>query len=524
MSIEALQTALQGLRITQKQLDIASRNIANVQTPGYTRKNVPLQTVVVGTNSFSVLAGNLQRTVDTALQKDVWRQTGDAERLTTLSSYMDRIIQVYGQPDSEDSIAAGLSNLKDTFTKLSATPNSTVLQQEAVTRASTFAKDVNQLGNLIQSQRNQAQSDIISSVSTINEQLSKIATLNKQISAQVAVGQSAPDLEDQRDEAVRLVSEQMNISTFSRPDGVLVVQTREGRFLADTTAAELSYGTSPPTAPGQPAVPPPQLGATSAYTPGTPPLAVPALWIGYGANATDITQTAPSGNLGALVELRDSVLPTAQAQLDEMAYGVVKQFNAAGLRLFTDAANTNPAGAAPNLSDPTVPPPAGHLGLAQQLKVNAAIDPLVGGDPSIIQKGTEVSAGPPPVPLTNPGDPTVLNKVLSLSFGTALAFGTTGLGANGQIATGLPGNTTILDFTQQIIAKQSNDKALVDQRQSFEVSFRDSLVQRSQNQSSVNLDQETASIITVQKSYAASAQVISAVNRMLDDLLAAVRA
>ncbi len=228
MSIDALQTALQGLRVTQKQLDVASRNIANVQTPGYTRKNVPLSTVVVGQNSLSVLAGNMQRDVDNALQKDVWKQTGDAQRLTTLSSYLDRVIQVYGQPDDEDSIAAELSNLKDTFTKLSATPNSTVLQQEAVTRASTFAKDINQLGNLIQQQRNQAQSDLTGSVQTVNEQLAKIAALNKQISAQVVIGQSAPDLEDQRDEAVRLVSEQMNISTFQRPDGVLTVQTREG--------------------------------------------------------------------------------------------------------------------------------------------------------------------------------------------------------------------------------------------------------------------------------------------------------
>jgi flagellar hook-associated protein 1 len=513
MSIEALQTALQGLRISQKQLDIASRNIANVQTPGYTRKNVPLTTYVIGNSGFGVLAGNLQRDVDAALQKDIWLQTGNAQRLTTLSSYMDRIVQVYGKPNSEASIAASLAALKDTFTKLSATPNSTVMQQEAVTRAASFARSVNQLSDTIQQQRNQAQADIVGVINDVNAQLDKIAQLNKQISAQVVVGGSAPDLEDQRDEAVRLISEKMNVSTFMRPDGVLTVQTREGRFLADTTATHLSYGPTPPTSPTSPTFTPTPLGATSVY-----PASVPAVWIGYGSSAADITQTAPSGQLGALLELRDSVLPTMQAQLDEMSYGIIKQFDAAGLTLFTDAAGTSVSGPPPNLSDPTLPPPAGHLGLAQQIKVNAAIDPLAtpAGDPSLVQKGTGV-------PLSNPGDPAVINAVLNTAFAGNFNFATTGMGANGQLSSGLPGTTNILDFVQQVIAKQSNDKTLVDQQESFQTAFRDALMQRGQNQSGVNLDDETASVINIQKAYSAAAQVISVINRLMDDLLAAVR-
>ncbi len=272
-------------------------------------------------------------------------------------------------------------------------------------------------------------------------------------------------------------------------------------------------------------MPPPSLGPTSAYDPataGTLAANTPSIWIGYGSNATDITQSAPSGKIGALLELRDSVLPTAQAQLDEMAYGVAKQFEASGLRLFTDAAGTSPV---TTLADPTTAPPTGHVGFAQQFKVNATIDPLQGGDASIIQKGNANVVGPPAItpPLTNPGDPTIVNSVLSIGFGNSIAFGTSGLGVGGNLQTGLPGNTTILDFTQQIIAKQANDKDLVDQRESFETSFRDSLVQRQQNQSGVNLDTETATIITVQKSYAANAQVITALSKMMDDLLAAVR-
>ncbi|MDB5365683.1 MAG: flgK [Rhodospirillales bacterium] len=512
MSIEALQSALQGLRISQTQMDIASRNIANAQTPGYTRKNVPLTTYVIGTSGFGVLAGNVQRDVDTALQADVWRQTGEAQRLTTLSSYIDRVLQVFGKPDAQNSVAADLSNLKDTFTKLSATPDSSVLQQEAVSRAGVFAKDVNQLANLVQQQRNQAQTDIVGAVTDVNAQLAKIATLNKQISAQVVNGGSAPDLQDQRDEAVRLVSEKMNISTFTRPDGVLVVQTREGRFLADTTATQVSYGPSAPASPTSTPFTPTPLGATSSY-----PTSAPALWIGFGSSAADLTLTNPSGQLGALLELRDTALPAIQAQLDEMSYGIAKQFNTAGLTLFTDPAGTNIAAALPpNLSSPSAAPPTGHLGLAQVLQVNALIDPLVTPNgPSRVQAG---DAG-----LTNPGDATTINNVLNTAFGGTFTFATTSLGANGQLSTGLPGNTTILDFAQQLIAKQANDKSLIDQRLTFESSFRDSLTQRQQNQSGVSLDNETANVMTIQKAYSAAAHVISTVNKMLDDLLAAIR-
>jgi flagellar hook-associated protein 1 FlgK len=134
-----------------------------------------------------------------------------------------------------------------------------------------------------------------------------------------------------------------------------------------------------------------------------------------------------------------------------------------------------------------------------------------------------IQAGNVSPALTNPGDPTIINQVLNIGFGTALSFATSGMGPGANLSSGLPGNTTILDFTQQVIAKQANDKALVDQRETFETAFRDALVKRGQDQSGVNLDSETAAVLTVQKSYSAAAHVVTAVNKMMDDLLAAIR-
>ena len=68
--ISSLSSSLSGMRVAQSQLEIISNNIANVDTPGYTRKSAAQSALVAAGTTMGVTMGNTQRTVDEGLLKN----------------------------------------------------------------------------------------------------------------------------------------------------------------------------------------------------------------------------------------------------------------------------------------------------------------------------------------------------------------------------------------------------------------------------------------------------------------------
>ena len=90
------------------------------------------------------------------------------------------------------------------------------------------------------------------------------------------------------------------------------------------------------------------------------------------------------GRIGADITLRDTTLPTDQAELDEFAYGVSSRFAGQGLNLFTDPAGQRAVGGG-------TPAQAGYVGFAATIQVN----PAVTADPSLVRDGTNAIANSP---------------------------------------------------------------------------------------------------------------------------------
>lgn len=365
MGLSGLDIALSGLNIAQRQLSVISNNISNASTPGYTRKILPQEAAVSQTGqSFGVRAGVLIRDVDLNLSRDFWTQVSRVEAFDVKSSYLERILQFHGSPDAQINISAELSQLKDAFSALADSPDDGFLQQQVLDQAVVFADKVNGLDELINQMRNDAQSDMELAVTRVNLKLEQIATLNSEISFAISSGRSSATLEDQRDLLVAELSEDMEITSFIRGDGVLVVQTEQGELLANERAEQLFFD-------------PASIGAQSSF-----PDSVAGITIGNpdtDPNATDITRASLGGRLGGLIELRDEILPEQQAQLDELAHQVSRRFDAQGLRLFTDE------GGQIRSDDAPIPPnPVDYVGLAGVLQVN----PAILNDPTLLQQGT----------------------------------------------------------------------------------------------------------------------------------------
>lgn len=358
MSTLSLDAALSGLRAAQRQLDTISNNIANASTPGFTRKILPTQTLVVGGVGMGVEMNAIMRSVDKNLIRDMMKQTSTASASATTTAFLDRIQSFHGASEAANSISAKIGKLGDAFSTLSADPNSTTQLSNTVAQARQVAETFNKFTTLMNSMKNEAEDKIAAGVADINTQLKSIASLNIQIQNLTAAGKSAADLEDKRDMAVAQVSKYMEVTTVTGTNNKMVVMTKQGQPLVDGAAVELFFTKS-------------AQDATTYY-----PATAGGLHIGH-ANGAEVPQGQVGGELGALFTLRDETLPTYQAQMDEMAQKLAFRFEQQGLRLFTDANGNVP----PNVADPGI---TGYSGFAGQIRVNQAVI----NNPALLRTGT----------------------------------------------------------------------------------------------------------------------------------------
>ncbi len=392
MGVSALDAALSGLRVAQQQINVISNNVANASTPGFTRKIMPQNSQAIQGVTTGVRSETIIRQVDVNLERDLWTQISGVGKLNVQSAYLSRIEQFHGAPDAEQSVSAELARLQDSLSALADSPESQFLLAGAVDQAEDTANKINDLSNLITTLRNDAQSEIEATVDRVNDLLEQIATLNDEIQGNLNVGRSTAFMEDQRSSAISELSGLIEISHFSRGDGVLVVQTARGEELAANQAVTLTFDGTP-------------LGPQSSY-----PASINGIFIGdpNSPTAVDITSSAIGGKLGGLIELRDVTFPKQMAQTDELAHKLALRFEAQGLRLFTDASGNVPADTAPDPTTLPDPTPVGYVGFSAVIRVNQDIL----DDHSLIQRGTVPTDEP-----VQPGSNEVIRRVIEYALG-----------------------------------------------------------------------------------------------------------
>ncbi len=395
MGLAGLDAALAGLRVSQQAIDVAANNIANASTPGFSRKIMPQSSQSIQGVTVGVLSNTIIRNVDLNLERDLWTQVSAVGFYDVQENYLSKIEQFNGPPSAEISVAAQVARLKDNFILLSDSPEDNFLLQQVVYQAEDTANKINDLAGLYTDLRNDAQTDIQIAVDQVNTLLTQIADFNSQVASNANLSRSTAVIEDGRDEAIKQLSEFIDISFFVRGDGVLVVQGPEGAILADNTAKQLTFTPAP-------------VSATSFY-----PDSTSGIFIGDPItdplNAVDITTLSPGGRIGALIELRDETLPKATAELDELAHKLALRIGQQGLSLFVDSTGTVPPDTPP---DPTAGPPVqpvAYIGFSSRIQVNE----LILADNTLLQKGTVATDVP-----IQPGSNEVIGRVIDFAFGS----------------------------------------------------------------------------------------------------------
>ena len=193
-------------------------------------------------------------------------------------------------------------------------------------------------------------------MNAVNEALSLVSDLNAQIRDLQSLSRATGDLEDQRDMQLQRIAEEMNIRTFQRENGQLAVMTGGSQFLLDYKVQELEFSTSPVVSPDQ-------------------TLSSIGLDDGLPGAIEPIDDEITTGRIAGLLNVRDTLLPRLQDQLDAVAFELAQKLSTvtvAGqttdLNLFVDA-----AGDVPTVRD----------GFAATIAVNSDIV----ADPSMLRDG-----------------------------------------------------------------------------------------------------------------------------------------
>jgi flagellar hook-associated protein 1 len=313
----AAYIAFSGLSAAQVQIAIASSNISNADTTGYTEEVANQESTVTGGAGSGVQITGISTTIDQLLLKSLIGATSDLGSANTTNNYLTELEDLYGTVDGSStgseatgtSLANTLASFESALSSLSATPSSSSLQSAALQALGDVTNQLNETSSGIQKLRANADQDIGSAVGSVNTDLQQIASLNSEIKQQAAAGQPTADLEDQRNTALEDIASKMNVSYTTTSSGDLQVYTSSGQVLVDSSGARtISYT--------------PASNVTSSTT--YPSGGISAITV----NGVDITSQITSGNIGSLITLRDKTLPAAQSQLDQLAQQLTSSLNA----------------------------------------------------------------------------------------------------------------------------------------------------------------------------------------------------
>lgn len=303
----ASSIAYSALRATEVQMSVASNNIANADTEGYTVKTATKVSTVSGGSGTGTAISGVSSTVDKYLFANLLEADSDAAAAATTATYTDQLQSLLGSTtggDDDDgtSLANTLASLETAVTALASTPESSTAKAEVIDTADALATQLSETSASIQDLRADVDSSIEDSVDAVNDALKTIDALNDAIVQAKAQGQSTADLEDQVNTALRTVSSYLDIQTTTTSTGATYVYTAGGTALVNSSVHELEYSAA---------------SSVSAET------SFDTITVG----GKSIEGSISSGSLDALLTLRDETLPAAQDELDALAAALIETLN-----------------------------------------------------------------------------------------------------------------------------------------------------------------------------------------------------
>jgi flagellar hook-associated protein 1 FlgK len=305
-----LTRALSGMRTTQAGLDVVSQNVSNADSIGYVRRSANIVEQSYGSRAGTARAASIERILDGVVQRQLWNERSGAGFTSARSDYAQALDQLYGAPDSPNSLSGTFNRFSQSLQELKGDPANYSLRTNVLGAAQDLTARFQGLSGGIQELRSQAEAGLASGVQRVNELLTQLQAVNARV---VSLGSNAdvPALRDERDRVVTELAGYMDIRVTEGSNGSLAVFTNAGLQLFDgTRALTLTFDARPSLGPQA------TWNANDALRSVGTLRAVDQMGGSYDLIAN---RALRSGELAGLIELRDVTLVQAQTQLDELA-------------------------------------------------------------------------------------------------------------------------------------------------------------------------------------------------------------
>jgi flagellar hook-associated protein 1 FlgK len=337
----SLNIATQSMLAEQGAIETTTNNIANSNTPGYSRQVPNLEEasiIQIGPLTFGtgVKLGSVTSLRDAILDLRVNQETQQQGQLNAFLEGGQQIQALFNET-SGTGLQTPLSAFFNSLSELASNPSDLTTRQNVITSAQNLATAFNQSSNNLTTLQRNTDLAVQQSVSEINSLTAQIAQVNQQVIAATKSGENAGPFQDQRQQLINQLSDYIDVSEVDTGDGGLTLTT--------TAGAALVVGNQ----------------SFALTTQANPASSFQDVY----ANGADITSQISGGTLAGQIQIRDQEIPSVQNSLNMLAYYLSTAVNNqnklgydlngnAGGNLFTPL--TQVQGAAANLNVATTDP------------------------------------------------------------------------------------------------------------------------------------------------------------------------
>lgn len=303
---DLLNTSLTGMLAFQRALELTSHNIANANTPGYSRQ-VAEFSARIGSGSGNVYVGGgtqistIKRVYDALLVQQLRTSATGQARFSALNSMAGRIDTLLANGDT--GLSGGLQNYFNSVQDVANDPGSIPIRQAMLGGADGIANRFRTLDQRLGSLEAEVNDRLSLAVDDINRLAQNVADLNDQI-GRAGAGARPNDLLDRRDMAVLELSQLVSVSTTVQEDGAMNVFIGSGQSLVLGTNVK-------------------RLGILASEF---DPTRASVVYEGS-AGSMALDTSLSGGTLGGLLEFRSRMLDSSRQSLGQTAVAFVNQLN-----------------------------------------------------------------------------------------------------------------------------------------------------------------------------------------------------
>ncbi|EGM78250.1 flagellar hook-associated protein FlgK [Rheinheimera sp. A13L] len=304
MSDNLLRIGTSAILASTALLSTTSNNIANLNTPGYSRQRTEFESNMLG---LGVGRGTTERLVNDFAQKQMWRDTSSVSYANQYLSEASRVDALLS--DQSNSISTGMSSFFSQLQTAINDPTNAASRQLVMGSAQTLLNRFNTLSNQMTEQNKYISQQLETDAQSANEKITVIAQLNQEILAYGNnPGKPPPlDLLDKRDQAIKELSGLVDINVLDAANGDKQIFLSSGQSLVIENGKFSLFSVAGNPDPNRKTL---QLRAAS-----NPNVLI------------NVSETQLGGKIGGSLQFRTAVLDPAQKELGQLALAFTDAFN-----------------------------------------------------------------------------------------------------------------------------------------------------------------------------------------------------